>query len=212
MNTDKTDEFLWSLVRDNDQYAFAILLKKYYKQIHTYCCQYIARKDIAEEISSNVFITLWVKRASINIHTCFKSYVYSSAKNLSINFKLSKEGRLKFEPIDTGPIPEEDEGLFPLLELTDTGPDEMLSEMKKTLSEMIEKLTFQRKKILSFYLEGFKYDEMAQIMELSKKTVSTTVEQVVRKWRELLTPWNLNVIYTPDGHDVSIDNHSGHQC
>ncbi len=62
MLVQSTDELLFlSIKEEEDPYAFRILVDKYCDALLKHCCTYVKRRDIAEEIVSDVLLALWEK-------------------------------------------------------------------------------------------------------------------------------------------------------
>ena len=72
-------------VINNDREAFNLLYVHYLNNLYRYIYVFTKSKELTEEIIQNVFVKIWDRRASLENVTCFKAYLYRSAKNLLVD-------------------------------------------------------------------------------------------------------------------------------
>ena len=77
----KSDDELLALIKQDDEQAFKALYDKHWYNIYVIALQKIQRKDIAEELAQDLFLTIWNKRATLQISN-FKAFITSSIKTL----------------------------------------------------------------------------------------------------------------------------------
>ncbi len=101
MLVQSTDELLFlSIKEEEDPYAFRILVDKYCDALLKHCCTYVKRRDIAEEIVSDVLLALWEKKHKINIVSSLKSYLYTATRNHSIDYLRAQNKNVPYESIE----------------------------------------------------------------------------------------------------------------
>ncbi len=173
-----SDILLFDQVKKGNSEAFEQIFRKFYSDLARFCYSLVRNETIAEEITQEVFIYLWEKKAQIEISSSLKSYLYSAVKNKSINY-------IKYD------LPKQ----RILIDLSDTvltgssefhEPSETL-RLKKKIQWAINQLPDKCKQIflLSRY-GGMTYAEIAEELELSVKTVENQMSIALKKLRESL--------------------------
>lgn len=165
----------------SDQQAFKQLFRLYYPGLYQFASSIVKCKEVAEEIVNDLFVTLWTKRESLTSILNFKVYVYIAVKNRCFNH-ISRERSL--ESID----------LFEQLEVDCTErvhtPEDMMlaSELQHRINKLVQELP--PRCLIVYKLvkeEGFKYKEVAEILNISIRTVENQIAAAVRKIAEGLS-------------------------
>ncbi|MDN5288107.1 MAG: polymerase sigma factor, sigma-70 family [Mucilaginibacter sp.] len=73
------DEDLWVAIVNDDSDAFAILLKRYWKQLYITAHAYLKDNEACESVVQDIFIYLWEKRKQLTIGS-FEKYLNASAR------------------------------------------------------------------------------------------------------------------------------------
>lgn len=178
--TTLTDELLFLSIKDGDTNAFRVLVDKYCTALLAHSVHYVRRHDIAEEIVSDVFLAFWEKRERIEISHSFRSYLYSSVRNHSINYLRAQKKHLPFELVPDETFPEPD------VDTSEAESREHMTLLAGQLEEMLHLLPPQRRKIFMLYREGHKHKEIASMLNLSEKTVRNNMERAVKKLKDAL--------------------------
>ncbi|HEX6431267.1 MAG TPA: RNA polymerase sigma-70 factor [Niastella sp.] len=80
-----TDEILLRLLKADDDKAFKEIYSRYWKPIFETAYRRVASREIAKELVQSVFLRIWEKRHSIQIHH-LQSYLQTAIKNRVINY------------------------------------------------------------------------------------------------------------------------------
>ncbi len=80
-----TDDELLALLQDDDQRAFKALYDRYWAPLWGYATNAMDDPNDAEDIVQELFMTLWEKRATLQINTSLKAYLYRAALNKVID-------------------------------------------------------------------------------------------------------------------------------
>ncbi|MFN3664992.1 MAG: RNA polymerase sigma factor, partial [Sediminibacterium sp.] len=93
----------------DDQLAFAQFFRLLYKPLMAACLPLIGSVELAEEIVSDVFCTIWKNRKSIQVHTSIKAYLFTSIRNRAFDYlrKLKREKTTDLEHAHAIPCPDE---------------------------------------------------------------------------------------------------------
>ncbi len=155
-----------------------MMFKNYYQPLCRYANTFMNDSDEAEEIVQGSFITIWEKRQTIDITTSVKAYLYRAIRNACLNqIKHQKVKKLYADhELKTGEK---------YSEATDqsTLRDELENKIQaaiKTLPEQC-RIIFQLSRF-----EELKYQEIADQMNLSVKTVENQMGKALKIMREQL--------------------------
>ena len=114
-------------------------------------------QTVASDLVQELFFKIWIGRKNINPEKSIKAYLYKSLNNLVINqLKHSSSQTYSYESIG-------DEK-----RIAETKDIEMEMDVKKALEKLPEKV---KTVYLLSRLEGYKYQEIAEICEISVKAV-----------------------------------------
>ncbi len=149
--------------------ALELLFNKYYDALCRFGLTYQKDISIVEERVSDVFIILWNKRKELNQIEKPKSYIYVIAKN---SLKKPIKSHLSFS-IDTqhqsnilfSPSTEE--------EIIDKEQKEINAQIIQSILNSIPKKSRQIFELSR--IDGFKYREISEIMDLSPRTVENHI-------------------------------------
>ena len=172
------DSSLFNKVKSGDLNSFEILFHRYYNQLANYCSKLVRDPVIAEEITQEIFIYLWEKKQAIEINTSLKSYLFSAIRNKSINY-------IKYE------LPKQqmqvDINESNLIFESKTQFTHETDQLREKIKLAIDDLPLKCKEIfiLSRYA-GLTYQEIADEMDLSIKTVENQISIALKKLREKL--------------------------
>ncbi|MEO6837494.1 MAG: RNA polymerase sigma-70 factor, partial [Ginsengibacter sp.] len=146
------------------------------------CIQYIKDREAAEEIVSNVFLKLWEKRKDLSSVQNPETYLFISVKNHSLNY-IKQFSNYKIVYL-------EETGIHELLNTDDPGKELERRELIFKMNHAIETLPRQCKIIFNLVKEeGLKYKEVAQILDISPRTVETQLVRAMKKLDQILTPY-----------------------
>lgn len=173
-----TDELLFKNIKNRDEQAFEEIFHKYYKPLVRFVWGYVKSEAIAEGIAQDLFIKLWQESTSLTIRSSVKSYLYSAARNMSLNYlkhqKIEKEWENEKKALYTDQ-PQEST-------LNKDLHDKMILE---EVEQFIKYLPERRR--LIFILNRHKdmtYKEIAEFLDISENTVDTQIRRVLAKLRE----------------------------
>lgn len=168
------DNNLISLIVSGDKVAFEGLFKAHFKRLHAYAFGLIGDESTAEEMVQLVFIRLWERRQYLKIHTSFKSFIYRSVHNESINFLKSRRIRTNHQNQMAGALTQSLYVESPLAKME-------LAELTKNLRQAISELPEQCGLIFCLSrFEDLKYREIADQLGISIKTVEAQMTKAMK--------------------------------
>ena len=165
---------LQELALNDSETAFKTLYFSYGDRIMRYIFLYVKSNLVAEELSSDVFLTVWNNRKLLPEIENFDAYIYRIAKFKALNYlRDEKNIYLDMEelPID-------------LFANTETTPeDDYLSkELIDTVNQAVEQLPTRCK--LAFKLvreDKMKYKDAAEHLGISVKTLEAHLTAAMKK-------------------------------
>jgi RNA polymerase sigma-70 factor (ECF subfamily) len=143
--------------------------------------QYTRDRDSAREITQDSFISLWEKRDSIDLSKPVKTYLTTTVRNKCLNW-LRDNKKFNKDILDI-------EGL-----LSDTPynqPDRLVeSEIRNAIEAAIAELPEKCREIFVLNRqENLKYQEIADRLEISIKTVETQMSKALQHMRQRLSEY-----------------------
>ena len=167
------------IARFNDQQAYRELYMAFFPPLLQFANGFIKSRQSAEEIVSDVFITIWEKRNRLEHISNLKLYLYTATRNTAINY-ITRHNKVMITELSELPI--EPQSLH-------YDPERMLitSEMKKMIAEAINSLPTRCKLIFKLVKEDeLKYREVAELLKVSIKTVETQMSIALKRIGEAI--------------------------
>lgn len=169
---EQEDEWYITQIQNGNEKALEFLFRKYYYSLCHFAKAFVKSTDLADEAVTDVFLNIWQKRETLQIHGNFKAYLFISVKNMSTN-KLV-QGRTFFDNIDSAIHIEDFSTMCGERCITS-------SETIRQIEAIINLLPPQRKLIFTLNrLEGFRYKEIADILKISVSTVQKQMAEAVK--------------------------------
>lgn len=176
--TQDNDLLLFDQVKRDNLSSYEVIFKRYYKELYRFAFTYVRDATIAEEMAQEVFLYIWEKRGQIEIQTTLKTYLYSAVKNKCLNYiklELPKQQSMS----DISEV---------MLSVNTARKDEGENEkIKRYIQKAIDALPKKCRKIFILSRNaGMTYEEIAEELGLSKKTVENQMGIALKKLRESL--------------------------
>ncbi|MBI3138402.1 MAG: RNA polymerase sigma-70 factor [Sphingobacteriales bacterium] len=158
----------------NDQVAYKELFILLHGRLKQFAYSILKSQEEAEELVSDLFIKVWEKRDQLTTIESPLLYFYTSARNLAYN-RISKQKRQQ------NPSPEEW-----LVQLNSIyfDPEQLLmtEEMMRRIRQAVNNLPPRCRIIFKLVKEdGLKYKEVAELLQLSVKTVEAQMAIALRR-------------------------------
>ncbi len=149
---------------DNEE-AYEKVFLHFNNNLYRLAFSFVRDEQVAEEIISDTFINLWKNRVKLLEIENLKVYLYISVKNLCIRHLSRNKSRIDFGFDDV---------FLEHAASTSHTPESLMvsEEMLKSLERAIENLPPKCRLIFKMVREdGLKYKEIAQILNISVKTI-----------------------------------------
>lgn len=186
MTSKLTDDELWDEVISDNSRAFVVLYNRYWKKLYKTANYYLKDVSAAEEITHDVFMTLWLKRKSLKILN-FQKYIHMTTRYHV--FKQLKKAKIdcihyidEFAEKDSIPI------------YNDCTDKLDYEDLEAELALVLQKLPRRCHEI--FWLSrvnNLSNDEIADKLNISKRTVENQIT-IALKFLRLSYPQLSNTV------------------
>lgn len=180
------DEKLLKDLRKGNIEAFEKLFRRYYASLFNYAMVYVKQKDDAEEVVQDLFFNLWKNKEKLNITSSIKSYLFRSVYNNSIQLVRKKRKTISVESEQI----KKDEGKSESDHL-------QYKELNDSIQKVLSILPERSRKIFELSrFEGLKYQEIAEKLSISVKTVEANMTKTLKTFRKHLKQYrNLILLF-----------------
>lgn len=171
-----------SLIRriaEGDEQAFREIYDLHRDRVYTYSMAIIKVRSLAEDTVQEVFLKIWTNKAKLPQIQNFTAYLTTITRNHIISQfrKMASEESFIRALIRQGE-----------LQIAKPHSEAMLySELKMVLAQAVNRLSPRQKQIYELSrLEGYSYEEIAGMLNLSPQTVKTHMKIALRSIRDWL--------------------------
>jgi RNA polymerase sigma-70 factor (family 1) len=173
------DECSWiELIRDGDEYAFELLFREYYAQLTRFTWRYVKSKAVAEGLVQDIFSDIWENREELELSGSIRPYLYKVVRNHSLNYIKHQEVERKYDPLWM------DQKEIPMINYRDKKREE---QIRKAIEKAVDELPERSKMTYKLHRhDGLTYQEIAEVMDLSVKTVESQMTRTLKILREKL--------------------------
>lgn len=181
------EKVLISRFKVGDSGAFSSIFTAYYKDLVLFAARFTKEKDSAEEIVQDTFVKLWEEHETVNINVSLKSFLLKSVQNKCIDLLRHK----KIMQAHNSYVLE----LPPLLEC-DTDNYILYSELHDQMEAALDKLPDEISDAFRMNrFKGLKYFEIAEILDVSVRTVEVRIGRALNMLRIHLKDYILIIVF-----------------
>ena len=182
-----SDEELMAQYQKGDESAFQEIFKRHKRGIYGYILRYTGNEQESEEVFQDVFIKMhraaphWVPAAKLS------TWLYTIVGNLCTDVHRKKRIRhtVSLDDNDDG----EDRSLYDVIASEEPRPDSQSSdaEIGKVLEKALAKINpDQREVFLLREKNGFKFEEIAEVLGVSVNTVKSRMRYALESLKKIL--------------------------
>ena len=167
------ERFLLSAMQHGDLKAYGVLFRRYYPMLCAYATKFVELKD-AEEIVQDVMLWLWENRKTQTFETSLSQYLFKTVYHRAINLIVRHQSQLRADTLFY-------ENMQEMLQDTDFYQFE---ELQKKIKEAVDALPpAYREAFVMHRFENKSYKEIAELLQVSPKTVDYRIQQALRQLR-----------------------------
>jgi RNA polymerase sigma-70 factor (ECF subfamily) len=162
-------------VVDGNEWAFRQFYYDHFDRLYRFACSYLEVAEEAEEIVSDVFLNIWLKREQLSNIQNINTYLYTAVRNAALNCLKKKNS------VGNGL---KDQYLHIKTDTATLLPDDILisKENELAMEKAVNHLPPACKMIFRLVREdGLKYREVADILDISINTVNVQMAIAVKK-------------------------------
>lgn len=171
-------ELVKLFIEKKDERAFTLIIKNYQESIYWHCLRMLGNHNDADEVTQQVFITLYKKLNTFKFESKLSTWIFSITSNLVLNYikKRKIKAFLGFDDLDNDISDNND-----IVENLD-------NKMKlEKLNTILQKLPEKQRQV--FVLRNFddlSYDEISQITKTSVGALKASYHHAQKKIMELM--------------------------
>jgi RNA polymerase sigma factor (sigma-70 family) len=170
-----TDEQIMEAVRNGDLQQASLLFDRYNKRLFNFLARMTMDRELAEDLTQNVFLRMIRYRNSYKTGHKFQSWIYQVARNVfTDHYQVSK--KKKTDHMDIEKVGEW---------VADDNDAHSIDEQEKLLHRSMQLLTDEQRELLILTrFQHMKYEEVAEMMETTVANIKVKVHRAISKLRE----------------------------
>jgi RNA polymerase sigma-70 factor (ECF subfamily) len=167
-------------IQAGDEAAYDTAFRAWYPVIVRVAAAVLRDEDAAEEVAQEVMVQLWQRRHVVDVDTPLKAYLLRAVRNRSLNhirhLKVRRDAEPDVELTYNAPLSAD----------MPSGAKELAAAAKLAVSQLPPRCReiFELSRI-----DGLKYSEIAEALDISQKTVEAQMGKALRILRERLAEW-----------------------
>ena len=167
------ERFLLSAMQHGDLKAYGVLFRRYYPILCAYATKFVELKD-AEEIVQDVMLWLWENRETQTFETSLSQYLFKTVYHRAINQIVRHQSQQRADTLFY-------ENMQEMLQDTDFY---QLEELQRRIREAVDALPpAYREAFVMHRFDNKSYKEIAEILQVSPKTVDYRIQQALKQLR-----------------------------
>ena len=166
-------------IRKGDVGQFESLFRSSYVSLVRYAMTLIKDHDTAEEIVQDLFFRIWKDKEKIKIESSLNGYLFRSVHNRCLHY--IEHNRVVAKHV---------EEMLHMQSESQESPSDILhyKELQVKIAGILERLPERCGKIFCMSrFEGLKYNEIAEKLSVSVKTVESNMGRALKEFRKELT-------------------------
>lgn len=189
------DAALLRLLREGDEGAFETIFRRWYAPLVRLSESLTRSRARAEEIVQDVMLELWRRRTALEEDGSPQAYLFQSTRNRSLN-------DIRHERVKERGEPHVIAASLPFGPAADTRLEE--GEIAAAVHEALSELSQRSRTVFEMSrMQGLRYQEIAEALGISIKTVEAHMGKALRHLRERLVQW------LPPGRHFAVPHANG---
>lgn len=169
---------LLEAIREGDETAFEMIFKEYYQALCRYANSFLNDREEAEEVVQAGFLNIWEKRHNLVVTTSLKAYLYQSIRNRCLNVIKHEKVKQQHAHYET---------VMSVNHADSTANEVLSNELEQKIYVAMQALPEQCRLVFKLSrFEELKYQEIADQLNISVKTVENQIGKALKIMREQL--------------------------
>lgn len=192
----KSDHDLITAHKAGDRLAFQDLVRKYENRVYNHCQRMVNDEEESADLTQEVFLKVYRNINNYEHTYSFYTWLYRITVNCCIDFMRKKRRQLSSVSLsqgnadDSGSAGREqeipDEKFGPEIRMQNIELSDVLSSAIGQLSEKLRSIIILKE------IEGFSYEEIAEILNCSRGTVKSRLFRARERLKDILAPFMEN--------------------
>jgi RNA polymerase sigma-19 factor, ECF subfamily len=176
------DDVAWlARIRTGDTHAFELLFRRYAEPLYDFAHGYVGSRDAAEEIVQELFVALWERRHQWEVRGSVATYLYRATRNGALNAVRDRRRGIAFRAALAGEPRREPPGVEQAI---------AAEELAVAVARVVDRLPDRCREVFRLNRHHhLTYAEVAQVLDLSVKTVEIHMARALRELRARLRAW-----------------------
>lgn len=179
-----SEEEIIARLKRKEETALGELFDLYYEKLYLFAEKFIYDCDKAHDIVQDVFIRIWENAPKLELRTSIRYYFFTSVRNGCLNY-------LKSLQIEDRHNRKYAEAHIESVTVDMVEDDELLKKIRTVLDELPEKC---REVCLLRFVEGYKYIEIAEKLDMNENTVKVQLHRGMEKMKEAFAGYDYVII------------------
>lgn len=162
-------------LKSGDAEAFGFFYDKYVKQIYRFIFIKVSHKQIAEDLTQDVFLKIWQHLVDQKDVTNFRAFIFRIARNTVVDH---------YRKTNTQSLPLEYAGQVKDEEIT-TDKIEVTLDVESLLASLRQLKAEYQEILILRYLEEMTIEEIAQVLQKDKNNVRVILHRAISKLKEI---------------------------
>lgn len=165
-------------LKASDREAYAELFEEMYERLFRYVCSITSDAEAARDVTQDVFIRLWDARDSLSASRSLEAYLYRMARNRAYNYERDQRTRTEKED------EVRDRSVAQPARPNQPDAEVAAQRLEDRLQRWIEDLPQRQREALTLSrFEDLSHDEIADVMEISPRTVNNHIVRALNHLR-----------------------------
>lgn len=165
-------------IAEGDELAFADLYLGFYDKVYSVALMYLKAREMAEDVTQQVFLKLWEKRASLGGVMKIDSFLFITARNEIMNTFRHRSVQDNYQAF-----------IRELFSQETATPEDLLiiKQKSKLIASIISELPGRQQEAFRLSrLKGYSYEQIATEMNISLSTVKEHMSKALQQVKALL--------------------------
>lgn len=161
------------------------MFETYYNPLLRFAYRFVKSESIAEGLVQDVFLWIWENREAWNVEGNLKTYLFRAVKYKAIDYWRKEQTKATF--LEQLSFESENRSSLDLSQMYNEDVDEFAKAVQITIEELPERprLIYKLNR-----LEGLTYLEIADVLEISVKTVESHMSRAIGILKNNLEKYN----------------------
>lgn len=170
-----TDEQIMEAVKNGDLQQASLLFDRYHKRLFNFLARMAMDRELAEDLTQNVFLRMIKYRKSYRADARFQSWIYQIARNVFSDHYQAVKNK-KSDHMDVEKIGER---------MADENESKSVEEQEALLHRSLAMLNEEQRELLVLTrFQHMKYEEVADLMDTTVANIKVKVHRAIAKLRE----------------------------